>query len=211
MRTSKINVNIRLRMKILWFCSILVMTTGCSSNFKLIAFGGDTEHWEVSVKPRMPQGPEEEAVYEAARWKEVKTHGDFTAIFLAGDESTQIVVAIEGSRLSVDEMAPKKITYYLVVNRIIRAHSEPIMAPSPDIDYERTIYAAAARAKYEYGINVTIYSRPMQNLTVKAVAKTAYTNCTFEVTVLNGFDVQGEILSLRDVKVCSDDRFVAWK
>lgn len=190
-------------------CGLFMLMAGCSTNYKLVSFATDSGNWENNngnwaniVVPREHQGLEEDAAYEAAMSRSVVKNGDITAICLAADSSNQIVVAIENLSHDSNEMAPKKITYYLLVGGKIRAYSKPVMEPSLDIDYERTIYLAAQKAISSTGYAVVIYSRPGRNLTVKGARGE---KCTFKVTVLDGFDTAGEILSEREVTICYDN------
>lgn len=189
--------------KIALVCGLLAMTAGCSGITMVGSLDAETETWTNSVAPREPQGPVEMAVCNAAASKTTVSSGDITAVYLATDSSYQIVVAVVGSGHEADEMTPKKITNYLVVDGKIRAYSQPVMAPSPDVDYEKTIYSAAVGALSPDGFSVIIYSRPTRNFTVKGTKKT---KCSFKVTVLDGFDSAGKILSERDVNICHDNR-----
>ncbi|QEM67627.1 hypothetical protein FO488_05310 [Geobacter sp. FeAm09] len=190
-------------MRIALACCLLAMTAGCSGGLALVgSLDTETETWANSVVSREPQGPEELAVCNAAKSRKAVSSGGITAVFLAGDHAHQIVIAVAGSGQEVDEMTPKKLTNYLVVDGKIRAYSKPVMAPSPDVDYEKTVYSAATGALSPAGFSVIIYSRPTRDLTIKGTRKTG---CTFKVTVLDGFDSAGKVLSERSVNICYDN------
>ena len=72
------------------------------------------------------------------------------------------------------------------------------MEPSPDIDYEQTIYDAALKSKATRNKSVIIYSRADQNLTV--VGKTD--GCIAEVSVIRDFEPYREPFSVRLIPVC---------
>ncbi|HLO27139.1 MAG TPA: hypothetical protein VK187_13600 [Geobacteraceae bacterium] len=158
------------------------------------------DRWHELKVSREPEGAVEKAVVEAAQQKSSVETGKIMTTCLAADEKSQLVVAAVASSPMTDSMAPKDITMYRVVDGRIDAFTETVTGPSPDADYEKTIYSAAMGAKARRENNVIIYKRPDRNLLVNAKIESG---CVIKVIVKAGFEITGEVLSERKVNICN--------
>ena len=187
--------------------STLVGLTGCSDNFKLVVCHedgnwGTDDPWTVLDTPHPPLGAREEAVCKAAMSKRSVTTDCVSAIPLVHGNKYAQVLAVEDFKPAKDPMRPKRITSYLVTMGKIAAVSSSVLEPSPDEDYERTLFKAARGASLESDAAVIIYSRPDRNLTVSG---TANGKCSMKVKVIDGFNSAGDTLSTRFINVCGGE------
>lgn len=183
---------------------VMALLNGCSS-YSLISYSpsatfDSSDQWNELKVSRKAVGPVEEAVVEAAKLRSFVKTGQVTATCLAADEKTQIVVAAVGADQKSDPMAPKSLTSYRVVGGEIDAFMEPVTEPSPDVDYEATVYSAAMGALTNRNINVVIYNRPGLNLVFDASIKN---ECVIKVKVMAGVDKTGEVVSERIINICN--------
>jgi hypothetical protein len=182
----------------------LAVIGGCG-DYVLIAchpggFTAPEDQWHELKDCREPECPAEKAVVAAAKLKNSVKAGNITATCLAADEKSQIVVAAVGNSSETDLMAPKSLTNYRVVDGKIDAYSETVSGPSPDADYEKTIYSAARGAMVNLDKSVIIYTRPEQVLTVTAYVEGG---CVITVRVRAGLNPSGEVISERKINVCN--------
>ncbi len=192
---------------ILVFALTLVGLAGCSDNFKLVAYDegriwGTDDPWTVLDTPHPPLGAKEEAVCKAAMSKRSVSTDCVSAIPLVYGNKYVEVVAIEDFKPAKDPMRPKKITSYLVLMGKIAAVSSSVLEPSPDEDYEMTLFKAARGASLESDAAVIIYNRPDRNLTVSG---TPNGKCSMKVKVIDGFNSVGDTLSTRFINVCGGE------
>ena len=183
---------------------VMVLFNACSS-YKLVSYSpSDTfdsrDQWNELKASRKAVGPVEEAVVEAARQKSFVKAGQVTATCLAADDKTQIVVAAVDTSRKMDPMAPKSVTTYRVVGGEIDAFMETVTEPSPDVDYEVTVYSAAMGALANRNFNVIIYTRPGLNLVLDAKIKN---ECIVVVKVISGLKKSEEVLSERIINICN--------
>jgi hypothetical protein len=158
------------------------------------------DYWcELKAPYPPPLNKTEDAAVLAATSRDVVKIKNITAICLAANENDQLVVTVSGMSQSPDLLSNKEITYYHVSNGKICGFSKTIREPSPDVDYELTIFNAAVKSKVTGNKSVIIYSRPEQNLTVVGNADV----CVAEVSVVFGFEPYKEPFSSRLVPVCS--------
>jgi hypothetical protein len=190
--------------KCLLFGGMLALLNGCA-NFTLISFSTlepleAQEQWNELKEPRTPNGPVEEAAVKAAGLRSFVKEGQITAICLAADEKSQIVVAAVDTALKMDPMAPKSLTSYRIVDGRIDAFMATVTEPSPDIDYEMTVYSAAMGAMTSRNANVVIYQRQDRNLVMDASIKN---ECVITVRVVDGLNKTGDVISERRINICN--------
>jgi hypothetical protein len=146
-----------------------------------------------------PMNRSDDAVVQAAISRKIAKNSEITAICLAANENEQLVVTVSELSKSSDPFSPKNITYYRVTDGAIRAISKTVQGPSPDIDYEQTIFNAAQKSKATRNKAIIIYSRSDKNLTVVGNAD----GCMAEVSVILDFEPYREPVSVRLVPICS--------
>jgi len=154
--------------------------------------------WYELATPRAPKDPKEEAAFQAAISRYIFKSNEITAICLAADEKDQIVVTISGAPNISNPMSPKEITYYRITDEKISAFSETVQEPSPDVDYELTIYKAAVLSKENRNKYVIIYDRKDNVYTIIGNTK----SCSAEVSLKAGIEQDKEPLSIRFVPIC---------
>jgi hypothetical protein len=192
----------RIGAKLLLF-GIIGISSGCGlvSYHPRVAtyFDFDTDWYELKT-PSAPESPSELAAAQAAESRHVVKIHDISAICLAANERKQLVVTVSGTSRLSNPLSPKEITYYRFTRGNIDAFSYTVQEPSPDVEYERTIFNAASTAKVTNMKEVILYSHNNLNLTVVSHAS----GCIAKVSIISGFSPSGELLSVRYIPICSD-------
>lgn len=178
---------------------ILSVASGC----KLISYHPDgllsIGNWHELEVPIPPDSELEKLAVESAQKRRVVTNDEMVAIPIAVNETNQLVVTVVGLAPHSDPMLPKKITTFRIINGNIGAFSKTIEQPSPDVDYEETLFNAAMISKTKRYKEVIIYTRPDENLLVVGDAK----GCMAKVTVHKGLEKNATPFAERVVPVCS--------
>jgi len=175
-----------------------VLISSCIPESYFLGDSYTSFHWHKVNEPFTPRTPLEIIAVEAAKTGKTIKSNNITAYCLAYTPQTQLTVTVSVNNETSDPMSIKLISYVKVDGGKVDSFSDAVEGPSLDEDFEKTIFNAALSAKS--GMNaVTIYSRPDQNFTVFG---TYLPDCVAKVTVIPGFQRDGEPFTIRMVPVC---------